>query len=335
MKKVLVIIGVLFILTGIVGGAVTIGSSGAFAMTYEELRELYKDELHDEHKEFTGELKNAVIYATSAEVKIEYSDTDKMIVDYKSSHPNIVCNITFNEKTGELKVEEISRHAFFFLLWFNIGKSEITVTLPDEYKDNGIELVDIRLTSGDLKGDLPGCEYLKLNFTSGKADNVTIDCEKADMYITSGNISITNRGEKMDRISFSATSGDAKFYNFTADESIYEMTSGDLYVEGATGDVSVDKTSGNTTLAFAQFDGDIEIESTSGDSKIMLPGNYGFDLELDRTSGHCEVQLPIEDSDNVTRITFDDDTKTHLGSESDNKIKIDITSGDVVICPVE
>lgn len=334
MRKVLVIIGVLFILTGIVGGAVTIGSSGAFAMSYEELKELYKDELHDEHKEFTGDLKNAVINATSAEVKIEYSDTDKMTVDYKSSHPNIVCNITFNEKTGELKVEEISRHAFFFLFWFNVGKSEITVTLPDEYEEKGIDLVDVHLTSGNLKGDLPKCRFFKLNFTSGGADNVTVDCEKADMYITSGNLSITNRGDEMDKVCFSATSGDAKFYNFSAEESIYEMTSGNLYVEGATGDVSVDKTSGDTTLAFAEFDGDIDIESTSGDSRIMLPGDFGFDLELDRTSGRCEVQLPIEGSDNVTRITFDDDTKTHLGTESDNKIKIDITSGDVVICPI-
>ncbi len=334
MKKVLVIIGVLFILSGIVGGVVTMGSSGAFAMTYEELRELYKDELHDEHKEFTGELKNTVINATSAEVKIEYSDTDKMTVDYKSSHPDIVCNITFNEKTGELKIEEISRHAFFFLFWFNVGKSEITVTLPDEYKEKGIELIDIRLTSGNLKGDLPKCENLKLNFTSGKADDVTVDCEKADMYITSGNLSITNRGEKMDRINFSATSGNAKFYNFSADESFYEMTSGDLYVDGATGDVSVDKTSGSTTLAFAQFDGDIMVDSTSGDSKIMLPGNFGFDLEFDRTSGRCEIQIPVEGSDNVTRITLDDDSKTHIGTESDNKIKIDITSGNVTICPV-
>ncbi len=333
MKKVLVIIGVLFILTGIVGGAITIGSTGAFAMSYEEFKELYKDELHDDYKEFTGELKSTVIKATSAEIKIEYSDTDKMTVDYKSNHPNIVCNITFNEKTGELKIEEISRHAFF-LFWFNVAKSEITVTLPDEYKENSLDLMDVYLTSGDLKGDLPKCENLKLNFTSGKADDVTIDCEKADMHITSGNLSITNRGDEMEKVSFSATSGNAKFYNFSSDESLYEMTSGDLYVEGATGDISVDKTSGDTTLVYAQFDGDLQIDSTSGDSKIMLPGNFGFDLDFDRTSGHCEVQLPVEGSDNVTRITFDDDTKTHLGTSSDNKIKIDITSGDVVICPV-
>ena len=99
MKKVLVIIGALFILTGIVGGAITIASSGAFAMSYEEFKELYKDELHDEHKEFTGVLTSTKINATSAEVKIEYSDTDKIIVDYKSSHPNMICNINYNEKT--------------------------------------------------------------------------------------------------------------------------------------------------------------------------------------------------------------------------------------------
>ncbi len=335
MRKVLVIIGVLFILAGLVGGVVTIGSSGAFAMSYEEIRELYKDELHDEHKEFTGELKKTVINATSAEVKIEYSATDKMAVDYKSSHPNMICNINFNEKTGELKVEETSRHAFFFLFWINISKSEITVTLPEEYKEKGIDLVDVYLTSGDLKGDIPRCEHLKLNFTSGKADNITVDCEKADMHFTSGNLSVTNRGKEMDRVSFSATSGDAKLYNFRAEESLYEMTSGNLYVEGATGDISVDKTSGDTTIKYADFNGDLYIDSTSGDSTIMLPGDFGFDFEFDRTSGHCEVQLPIEDSDKVTKMTFDSDTKTHLGAESDNRIKIDITSGDILICPVE
>ena len=335
MKKVLVIIGVLFILTGIVGGAVTIGSSGAFAMSYEEIRELYKDELKDEHKEFSGVLTSTKINATSAEVKIEYSASDKITVDYKSSHPNMMCSINFNEKRGELKVEETSRHAFFFMFWIHISKSEITVTLPDAYKNDGIELVDVYLTSGDLKGDLPKCKNLKLNFTSGKADNITIDCEKADMHFTSGNLSITNRGGEMDNVRFSATSGDAKLYNFSAEESLYELTSGNLYVEGATGDITVDKTSGDTTIKYADFDGDVYIDATSGDSTIMLPGDYGFDFEFDRTSGHCEVQLPIEDSDKVTRMTFDDDTKTHLGTPSDNKIRIDITSGDVLICPVE
>ena len=335
MKKVLVIIGALLILTGVVGGAVTIGSSGVFAMSYEEIRELYKDELRDEHKEFTGVLTSTIVKATSAEVKIEYSATDKITVDYKSIHPNMVCNIAFDEKSGELKIEETSRLAFFFSFWINTANSEITLTLPDAYKNDGIELMDIYLTSGNLKGDLPKCEYLKLNFTSGKADNITIDCEKADMHFTSGNLSVTNRGDEMEKVNFYATSGNAKLYNFCAKESFYDLTSGSLYVDGATGDIAVDKTSGDTTIKYADFDGDVYIDSTSGYSKIMLPGNFGFNLEFDRTSGHCEVQLPIEDSDKVTRITFDDDTRTHLGASSDNKIKIDITSGDVVICPVE
>lgn len=333
MKKVLVIIGVLFILTGIVGGAVTIGTAGAFTMTQEELRELYKDKFKDDFREFDGKLKETVIKGTSANVNIEYDSTDKITVEYKASNPGIYCDISFNEEKGSLYVEE--RSIAGFLLWFNISRSEITVTLPDEYKDKNIELVDVYLTSGDLKGDLPKCENLKLNFTSGKADAITIDCEKADLHITSGNLSVTNRGDKMDEVEYTATSGDAKFYNFSAKESLYEMTSGNLYIEGATGDVSIDKTSGDTTIGYAEFDGDLQIDSTSGDSRIMLPGDFGFDLEFDRTSGKCEVQLPIEDSDKVTRITFDDDTKTHLGTDSDNSIKIDITSGDVVICPVE
>lgn len=335
MRKVLVIIGALFILTGLVGGAVTIGSSGAFAMSYEEMKELYKDELKDEHKEFSGVLTSTIINATSAEVKIEYSASDKITVDYKSTQPNMICNIAFDEKTGVLKVEETSRHNFFFSFWFNFDKSEITVTLPDAYKNDGIELVDVYLTSGNLEGDLPKCEYLKLNFTSGTADDITIDCEKADMYFTSGNLSITNRGDEMDKVCFSATSGDAKLYNFSAEESLYDLTSGNLYIDGATGDITVDKTSGNTTIKYADFDGDVYIDATSGDSTIMLPGDYGFDFEFDRTSGRCEVQLPIEDSDKVTVMTFDDDTKTHLGTPSDNEIRIDITSGDVLICPVK
>ena len=334
MKKVLVIIGALFILTGIVGGAITIASSGAFAMSYEEFKELYKDELHDEHKEFTGVLTSTKINATSAEVKIEYSDTDKIIVDYKSSHPNIICNINYNEKTGELKVEETSHHALFFLFWFNTTRSEITVTLPDVYKNDKIDLVDIYLTSGDLKGELPKCENLKLNFTSGKADDITIDCNEADIHITSGDLSVTNRGDRMNKVKYTATSGNAKFYEFAADNSTYEMTSGDLYVQGATGNVYIDKTSGDTTISYAEFDGDIELDCTSGNSKIMLPDYFGFTLDFDCTSGSCEVQTPIEGTDKTQTIKFDDDTKNHIGSDSDRRITVDITSGDVVICPV-
>lgn len=331
MKKVLVILGTVFILVGVVGAFAT-GKSLGFAMSYEELREKYKDQLQDSSATYTeyGDFDTVIIKGASAKINIEYTEKDEISVEYKAARPDYICNISY--ENGALRVEEKSKF-FISLGWFMGGESEISVTLPDEYKDKGLGLVDILLTSGELNGDIPTSEKLSMHFTSGEAKNVTTNCETADIYITSGDIHLVNRGDTMKRITYGATSGSARLVGYIAEKSSYDITSGRIALEKVSGDIKVDMTSGDVEIEYIDIGGSISVDSTSGNISIALPYDSGIDLDFERISGNCQVTTPNGNNGDTTVHNFSDDTKTTIfgNGKGTTKVKIDVISGNSYI----
>ncbi len=325
MKKVSLILGIILFLVGIIGGAGVIASQNFF-LSEEEFMEKFSDKLQTIKEDYTGNPDRIDIDAISADIVINYSKTNKISVEYIGKVPGITCSVSYDN--GMLEVRENSSLFMSFMIPAS-GRSELTVTLPEKYLGEQIDEFSLYMTSGTLSGDIPKTEKTVINFTSGSTDNITMDCEYANLKITSGNLHISNRGEKMKEVIYEATSGKAELVKFSADKISFDVTSGYIFASGLTGEVKLDKTSGDTRLDYAKLGGNLYIDSTSGSNEINFPADAGFDLVYECTSGSCKVATPIGDDFSVA--TFTDDATMHVGEPSDYKVEIDVTSGKTTI----
>jgi len=66
-----------------------------------------------------------------------------------------------------------------------------------------------------------------------------------------------------------------------------------MKVENFTGNLDFSSVSGDVSVSYAEFYNDINIKTTSGDSKIKLPENSEFFLDFKSTSGNVKSDFPI------------------------------------------
>ena len=125
------------------------------------------------------------------------------------------------------------------------------------------------------------------------------------------------------------TSGDLSAAGLLSEKSELSSVSGNIEMLSIKGDVAVKTTSGDITLDYAEFSGSADIESTSGDVYMTLPGSAGFNLEARSTSGKISCKFPIRLSGADTggsRNSISGD----VGNAS-HSIKVKTVSGDITI----
>ncbi|MGN0655246.1 MAG: DUF4097 family beta strand repeat-containing protein [Ruminiclostridium sp.] len=273
---------------------------------------------------FNETVENIDISALSGDTVVTCGNTDKVTVKYSAGNragKSLVAEV----KDGCLTVKETG--TFIFNL-FNFGASEtkIEVILPEKIYDS----IYIRSTSGKVTVDKVISESFKSDITSGRGD-YSIFAKEIDVYTTSGTVSITNcTKEKAERISVKSLSGSRSISGFEAEEFIFDSTSGELTAEGISGKVSVDSTSGNVWLSYAVWDGDLDIDMTSGNTEVILPEGSGIDIDLDCASGSVKSDLDGQ-AVILGNGVLGENSRLTTGGDNVHRVRVDLTSGNVNI----
>jgi lia operon protein LiaG len=182
------------------------------------------------------------------------------------------------------------------------GNSRIDLTL-DIYVPRGyVESLRVDTVSGDL--NVTALDVAKINFksVSGAMDASDLNLESMDFQSVSGNL----RGRQ-----FSAGRGD------------FRTTSGDVDITGYSGHITARSVSGNLTVEFGDFNHNIAFDTTSGRTRLYLPGDAGFTIRLETVSGKVNSDFPLS-VHSSSRNRFEG----NIG-DSDNIIRVKSVSGDV------
>jgi len=191
---------------------------------------------------------------------------------------------------------------------FSIGYLEshlvLELNIPEVYQR--------RLTVKSVSGDLDLADHvfsiLSLTTTSGDID-----------------LNQVHTGPFM----MKTTSGDLHADGLFSENSEFSSVSGDIEIHSYTGDVGVNTTSGDITLGYTEFANRVDINSTSGEVYLTLPGSAEFRLEARSTSGDISCKFPIQLSgadtgDSKHSISGDVGSASHL-------ITVRTISGDIEI----
>lgn len=197
--------------------------------------------------------------------------------------------------SGDSKVSEINSKSL--LVNSSSGDNELT----------GIEAetIEIDASSGDIIAEkLSAIKEIRVKASSGDIHLDELISNSADVRASSGRINI-GRLRAVDEIIVHASSGritaeyleaasvsiDASTGKITIQELIAENTG----IEASSGNITVSKllagssnfkaSSGKTTIEVAEFKGDINIRSSSGDVNLTLPAGSAFSADLDASSG--------------------------------------------------
>lgn len=247
----------------------------------------------------------------------------------------------------------------------NLKKHEINTEKTfslDNIKDINIDTIDddVNIISTDAKdvkvhfhgtysSNRDNIPYLEAENLSGKLDisiehpntfilgfNHNLSELKLDIYLpktysgniftdtVSGNIKIENLN--LSAFKLDTISGDLNASSLEAKESDLHSTSGNAVIKGFAGNLVFNSVSGDINVEYRSFNNNIKIDTTSGDAKIKLTENSMFGMEFDSVSGDVKSNFPIS----VDNGPGDHHAEVVIG-DSNNKIQVDTTSGDLEI----
>ncbi len=166
---------------------------------------------------------------------------------------------------------------------------------------------------------------------------------KLKIISTSGDVAIQQL--KLKNLAFDLSSGDAKFKDLTVDKFEYKCSSGDLNGDNITtkstvlhissgnivmknfsGDLKANDSSGDIKVQYKTFNNSVNINISSGNVELSLPGNSEFGLNASISSGDIECNFPIV----LTGECMQNKLQGVVGKDN-NKINIEISSGDIRI----
>lgn len=274
--------------------------------TYDEFQDL-KSEIEKEndlfyierHEEMDIEdLKSMDLSTIFEDIIIEKTTGEVVEVDYFGvfSESSISKEPTFDV--------DLDDHFTFHVEWKNLnGPSHalMVVRLPEKY-DGELELYSV---SGDVEVAETASEIIKVGTTSGD-----IEIEKAT-------------GE---RIKLNSVSGDIDLLSLMFNELNANSTSGDVRVKGEVDQVRISTVSGEVKLELMKLNGDIEIDSTSGDVQLEFDKSINATLDLATVSGDVDCYQKLDQ----VKVQKDNKLEAELGSGK-YSIEIDTVSGDIKI----
>lgn len=240
---------------------------------------------------------------------------------------------------GKLSIRYSAKSFSFIGFESSIPKKTLTLTLP----------ASVRLRS--LTVDTAACQTsisdvcaseIRLDGTSGAkavksctAENMLIDSSSGEtrvddcrisgrltLDITSGTLEV--HGVSAGTFDVDSSSGKKIFDACECQKLSVDSTSGSLSYSGKATAAEIDSSSGAIFLSLDETTESIEIDVTSGSTKISLPENAGFDVNASLTSG----KLKCEFAD--ARFGKDYASRDGVGSV---KVRIDGSSGSVTVSP--
>lgn len=181
--------------------------------------------------------------------------------------------------------------------------------------------VSLSTTSGNIiTGGISG--ESTVSTTSG--DITTALLGGGTVSTTSGEVRIT---EAEKNLSVNSVSGDVRVESLNAPFR-FNTTSGEIIVENGSGSGKASSVSGDIRLSLTDaLTGNLTLNTTSGDIALALPETSSFYLDFDSTSGSCNTFFD-------DRLSFNkrgNQASGEYGSNSENKLNVSTTSGDLRI----
>ena len=160
-----------------------------------------------------------------------------------------------------------------------------------------------------------------INFAIIKSLKLDISIPKSyidDLNIntTSGNTYINN--STLNYFQSNTVSGNLKVEGLTSKTSKLSSISGELKLSDFNGDLTAHSVSGNLNVSYTNFDNNIKVGTTSGETTITLPGNAEFYLDYSTVSGDTNCGFPIVSSGHRRN--------GMIGSIGSNKNQINVSS---------
>ncbi len=193
------------------------------------------------------------------------------------------------------------------------------ITFPDLESDR----TSVSTISGDILLSSVSGASVSLSTTSGNIVTGDISGE-SNVSTTSGEVRIT---EAEKNLSVNSVSGDVRVESLNAPFR-FNTTSGEIIVENGSGSGKASSVSGDIRLSLTDaLTGNLTLNTTSGDIALALPETSSFYLDFDSTSGSCNTFFD-------DRLSFNkrgNQASGEYGSNSENKLNVSTTSGDLRI----
>lgn len=191
------------------------------------------------------------------------------------------------ENGDTVKIAVIRDNDWMPTIGINMVDVNLEVALPEKV----YQALDVNLVSGDIMMENMKANEISLNTISGDINAKESLAEKK-FVIHSISGDITLQDSKTKDLQVDVTSGDSTIRNAEAKMVTLSSTSGDVLLDRVKGDTEVGNISGNIQIRKAELDGNIKIDSTSGDIDIQLNKDpQSLALNYDGVSGDANVQL--------------------------------------------
>ena len=166
-------------------------------------------------------------------------------------------------------------------------RKELLIEIPE---DLAFESIECETVSADVLLTAVHVKELAVRSSSGEVQGKKLQGEKLTISSTSGNLHLAEvTGEEME---LDTTSGEIQGEDMTVKKMDFETVSGNVYLMGEI----LKKIDGETvsgemaiTLSGESFPREMDLETISGDLRLKIPEDAGFDLEFDSLSGDLSV----------------------------------------------
>lgn len=197
----------------------------------------------------------------------------------------------------------------------NIGINMVDVNLEVALPEKVYRALDVNLVSGDIMMENVKAKEISLSTSSGDINaKESLAEKKFVIHSISGDIMLQD--SKTKDLQVDVTSGDSYIRNAEAKMVTLSSISGDVLIDRVKGDTEVGNISGDIQIRRDELDGNIKVDSTSGDVDIQLSKDpQSLALNYNGVSGDANVQ--------VNGMLFEE--------KSEHSIKGKIGNGDYVI----
>lgn len=229
------------------------------------------------------------IIVTSTDTRVLESSGDKVKAELKgtirTTDPNVIPTIELSQSGNVITIREKRKAITTF---FTSSDIVLNITIPKDFSGDLL----YKGTSGNFSASDLRLNSLALSITSGDTRLERIETKKDTIIkCTSGESELYDI--KCDEASINCTSGDILIDLINSDYTSVKSLSGEIDVKDFSGAITLQTTSGDITATANDPEKEINISATSGNIRLGLPENEGFELFSRATSGdiNCEFDL--------------------------------------------
>lgn len=295
---------------------------------------------------------------TSGSEKVKASLTGKV----RTTDPGAVPTLEIEQSGDTIYIRELrtSQKNGSFVTWsFSTNNLKLDISIPGSFHGE----ISHNGSSGGFTTSNLNLNRLALDLSSGDIDltNITLD-EDLNVSSSSGNLVIkglkaktallksTSGNKTFEGITLAGilqittSSGNNKLADITCQQIVMDSTSGEIRAEriktdtfqaksssgnivttGLDGGARLKATSGNIEVTASNARGEYHLSASSGNIKLALPANTGFELDSQVSSGNIRCDFTLDNQNKGEKYL-----KGTVGN-GEIPLRVDTTSGNITI----